>query len=107
VWVVVVACLAAVLGWGLSVVRTRRRSHLASRYYLDLSAEGLALAEGEARHQIAWAEVEGIWVDEERIQVVIERKGEEPLRIEPRYGGLGAYGLAEYLGSTLQNVLDS
>ena len=61
-----------------------------------LAREGLARARAGER-SVPWTRVETIEVDEERLVVRVAIEDEDDLVIEPQYGGLGAYDLAEAL----------
>lgn len=85
--------LAAVAGWTVMVVRGRARTR--SRVALDLAPEHLRYEDGTRTSEIAWSEVEAISVDEDRLDVLVERRGAEPLRIEPLFRGASVYELAD------------
>jgi len=96
-WVVVGLGILATVGWVVSFERARRRDHDRHRYYLDLAGDRLTLAEGAELHTIPWNRIVEVNVDEDRLAVVVTQDGGAPLRIEPRYGALGIYELAERL----------
>ncbi len=96
--VVVVACLAS-LGWVLAYQRSRRRIAEASRWYLALDALGLEIAKGGNPLTIAWTDVTQMRVDENRLNIVLERRDGPRVVIEPMWADLGVYDLLETLAS--------
>jgi hypothetical protein len=95
-WILAILAGLAALGW-IAAFRASRRRRAAGpeRWFLELDREGLTLAEGHRRHQIAWRQVKHVEVDEDRLVVAVHRLGAPPLVLEPRYRNVGVYDLAE------------
>ena len=85
--------LAAVAGWTVMVLRARAR--VRSRVSLELAPERLRYEDGAHSSEVSWTEVESVSVDEDRLDVLVERRGAEPLRIEPIFRGASVYELAD------------
>lgn len=85
--------LAAVAAWSVMVRRGRARAR--ARVALELAPEQLRYEDGSAASEVAWSEVEAISVDEDRLDILVERRGGEPLRIEPLFRGASVYELAD------------
>lgn len=94
-WLCVVGGLGASIMWLVMAFRARRRTADADRQRLVLGPDGLALVEGARERTVPWDAVDAVEIDEERLVVRVLVRGEEPVAIEPRYGGLGAYDLRE------------
>lgn len=88
-WVAALVAALASVGWVVSWRRGRKRARRAGEWYLELGPEALVLAEGGDRLQVPWSEVERVLVDEDRLVVRLERAGQAPLDIQPRYRGVG------------------
>jgi hypothetical protein len=89
----------------LFVVRARRqraRAQDASRHFLDIGEQHLALAEGDQARSLAWADVETVEIDDDRLVVVLRLRDRAPWIIEPYYGGLALRPLAERLHTALE-----
>jgi uncharacterized iron-regulated membrane protein len=95
--------LLALLGLLISVVwlrqaqKARRAAGAAHRDALQVHEGGLFLDEAERTAWVPWSEVEDIVVDEERLDVVVIRRGTPALRIEPRFPGVDIYELMRTL----------
>ncbi|HBQ14529.1 MAG TPA: hypothetical protein DEF51_26515 [Myxococcales bacterium] len=103
-WVCVLGGAAASLGWTVMYARTRKKTKRADDHFVALAREGVTLAgergageSGAGERSVPWTRVETIEVDEERLVVRVAIEDEDDLVIEPQYGGLGAYDLAEAL----------
>lgn len=85
------------IGWAMAARHARRRIDAPEEWGVDLEPTHLGLREGPGRHRtVPWPEIRSVEVDEERLVVQVSRgRGVPPLRIEPRFGGLGAYELAD------------
>ena len=98
VWLVAVPAWAISAAWLGSYLRVRRRAKDPERHYLALGPEHLRRVDGDDVRELPWAAVRGIDVDEDRLEVRV--RAEVPgggLSLEPRYGELGAYDLADRL----------
>jgi hypothetical protein len=93
VWIAIVAAIAGAILWVVLGAQAWRRIANPERHRLRLDREGLLLVDGERERRIAWDAVEAVETEEERLRVRLDVRDEEPLRLEPRYGGLGAYEL--------------
>lgn len=85
--------LLAALGYAAAAGHHARRRRNAGQWYLGLYEHGLLLAEGERHAWVPWEQVREVEVDEERLQLCIERVNEPPLRLEPVYEGVDLPGL--------------
>lgn len=98
-----VAFLLALLALGISLVwlRVARRAAARARRrepeVLAVHALGFALDEGEHTQWVPWSNVERVAVDEDRLDIVVQRRAGERLRIEPRYPGVDLYELVRTL----------
>lgn len=91
-----VAGLAVAAFWVRRFGKSRRTLRRADRCFVALEPERLRVGRGgEDTLEIGWDEVTGVDVDEERLEVRVTRDGADPVYIEPVYGGLGVYELAE------------
>jgi hypothetical protein len=89
--------LFGVLGCGfgaLWIARWRRGPTPATEAYLELSDAVLLRRTGDVVERVPWADVRDVEVDEDRLVVRVERQGETPMLLEPRYG-LGLYALRD------------
>jgi hypothetical protein len=93
-WAVAVLGTLVSAGWLESYRRCRRRAAEASKHFLEISEDGLTLAEGDRKHHIAWTEMKAVEVDEERLAISVSRTGAAPLTIQPRYRGVSLEELA-------------
>lgn len=97
------AFLIAVLALMISIVWLRqagRAARLAKRAQpeaLTVYARGFTLDQGERTHWVPWRNVERVFVDEERLDIVVEQRGTRPLRLEPRYPGVDIHELVRTL----------
>lgn len=88
------AFMIAVLALMISIVWLRqagRASRLAKRAQpeaLAVYARGFTLDLGERTHWVPWRNVERVFVDEERLDIVVQQRGASALRLEPRYPGV-------------------
>ena len=96
-WLCALGGAVAVLAWIVMFARARRKVARAEEHFVALGPEGVTLSGEGARREAPWARVYGIEVDEERLVVRVEIEDQDDLEIEPQYGGLGAYDLAEAL----------
>ena len=67
-----------------------------SSTYLELRDDALVRRTGDALEVVPWSDVHDVEVDEDRLEVRVERVGSDPLWIEPRYG-LALYALRDEL----------
>lgn len=98
-WTLILAFWLVALGWSASFFRQRRRN---SPLALSVGPATLVLAgdlsgvrgveAAQAPLAIAWAEIERVRVDEDRLEIVLERKEQPPLRLP---GGWRGYALEE------------
>jgi hypothetical protein len=100
--------LLALLGLAISVawLRQARKASRAARDThrdaLQVHEQGLFLDESQRTAWVPWREIEDIVVDEERLDVVVIRRGTPPLRIEPRFPGVDIYELMRTLNDARQ-----
>lgn len=80
--------------WAAMIARARRRVR-GGTVALRLTPEALSYDDGARTIEIAWRDVRGVDVDEERIAVRIERAEGEAELVEPLFRGVGVYELAE------------
>ncbi len=96
-WLCVAAALAVSVFWLVNGARARRRAADAAGHRIVLSNRALTLLEGSTERSVPWDRVEALEVDEEKLVVRIDVAAEPSVVIEPRYGQLGVYDLAEVL----------
>ncbi len=92
-WACVALAVVTALAWVGMAAAGRRRMRNAERFRLALERDGLTLIEGAKERRASWDDVESIRTDEESLRVEVRVRDEEPIVIEPRYGGLGAHDL--------------
>lgn len=93
-WICIGGAFVASLAWLGMAAAARRRVQRAEDHRLVIGEDGLTLVEGARVRRSAWEEIEAIEVDEDRLVVVVRLRGEEePIVVEPRYGGLGVFDL--------------
>jgi hypothetical protein len=85
------------LFWWRTGSRAVREADAANSEGLWLYAEGLRLTERGSERWVAWEELERVWVDEERLTVVLEQRGGDPVTLEPRYADVAVDDLARAL----------
>jgi hypothetical protein len=85
------------LAWFFAAKRGLKRSAQAGNFSLTVHPRGLVFCEGTTRAVLPFAEITAIYVDEDRLDVVIERTSGEPVRIEPRYPGVEIHELMHRL----------
>ena len=83
--------------WTRAFVAARRRIADPSRFYLELGASELVLAEGEDVQSVPWRSVERVEVDQDSLVVIVTCRDGQRLRIEPRYRGIGLQELGEVI----------
>lgn len=107
--VFMVAVLAAFisLAWLVQAKKARRRAHDPERHYLAVHARGLCVADGPSETWQPWDQVTEVDVDEERLDIVLSRRGLPPLRVEPRYPGVAIHDLMRTLRNAWRGSLDS
>ena len=94
------ALAVAALGIAGMWLRRARPQHAAG-VALRLEPGGLALGPPDAE-PTPWAEILAIDVDEDRLTVRIDRRGAPPLHLEPSWGGLSVYALADAVRAARQ-----
>ena len=102
-----VALLAVLLS--LAWLAQARRLSLAARAKvrpaLTAHTNGLLLEEPNRNEWLAWTDVTRIEVDEERLDVLVTRRDETTLRIEPRYRGVDLYQLVHTLSEAWRSAV--
>lgn len=108
-WACGAVSLLFALGWGVAARRARGRIEAREDWVLGLRPSHLELREGPGRAEsVPWSDVGRVEVDEERLVVTVARgEGVPPLRIEPRFGGLGAYELAAAVEAARRAATDA
>lgn len=95
--------LAAVLGLLMSLVwlgqarRALRLSRSADAHHLSVYRDGFVLAESERVTRVPFGQVNGLELDEERLDIVVKLSTGESLRLEPRYPGVAIHDLVRSL----------
>ena len=93
-WILVALGALAAVGWTISFSRARGRTSAPTAYSLALRADALELQEAGRTVTVPWADVRAAEVDEDRLVVLVHRRGEpRPLVLEPRYEGTSVYAL--------------
>ncbi len=97
-WLAIAAILISLAWW-----RSARKSLLGSSTSggITLSPGRLEICDGDRTRTLETGHVSRIWVDEERLNVVVERTDGTLFRIEPRYAGVTIEKLARQIGATL------
>jgi hypothetical protein len=95
--------MAALLGLLMALVwlgqarRALRVSRTAGAHYLGVYRDGFVLAEGERVTRVPFGRVDGLDIDEERLDIVVKLSTGETLRLEPRYPGVAIHDLVRSL----------
>jgi hypothetical protein len=99
VFMIGVLGLLVSLAWLRQARKAKVRAAQAGDHHLVVYKRGLLLAEGDTQTWLAWSDVRAVEVDEERLDIVLERSGGTvpPLRIEPRYPGVEIHELMRTL----------
>lgn len=90
----VVGFVFAVL-WLVRAARIVRRTGVPAEHYLELGRDALRLREGEQLHELPWAEIASVSIDEDRLVLRIARRQGGFLEIEPRYRGVALHALGD------------
>jgi hypothetical protein len=99
--------LALSLAWLVQARRSAQRARDPQANYLAVHAKGLLWSEPPRPPiWVAWSEVSGLEVDEERLDIVVSRKAAAPLHIEPRYPGVEIHELVRTLRNAWQSSGD-
>lgn len=101
-WVIVVTSWLIGLGWVAAFAISRRRAREAEAHYLELDSSGLTMARGAAPVRLAWSEVDGVEIDEDRLVVWVSRREGERLRIDPVWRGVSLEQLEDALRAGLE-----
>jgi hypothetical protein len=80
--------------WVTLARRSVRQLAVAGDHYLDIGANGFTLMAGAQSHFAAWADIEAVEIDEDRLVVRLRVRGADSLIVEPQYGELGLRELA-------------
>ena len=86
--------LAAAFFWVRRFLLARASLQAEVREHLDLRSDGFHRVTREGAEVFMWERVAGVEVDEDRVALRIDLGDEdEPVWVEPIYGGLGLYEL--------------
>lgn len=96
-WVFIVLMVLLSLGWTAAGLRGRRRAGRGSDWFLDVSDEGLTLAEPGKRLDVSWSDVTAVEIDEDRLLVLVRTRTGAELPVQPRYRGVGLHELGAAL----------
>lgn len=77
--------------------KVRRLAQTASAHYLEITTEGVTLADGAGQRSVPFERITRIELDEDKIAVVLRAGETEELSVEPVYGGLALRELADTL----------
>ena len=101
-----VALLAVLLSlaWLAQARRLSQAARAAVRPALTVHTLGLRLEEPNRNEWLAWTDVTRIEVDEERLDVIVTRRDETTLRLEPRYQGVDLHQLVRTLTEAWQSA---
>ena len=107
-WFFVVLLGLFAVGWLFAARGGRRRARGSDAWFLEIGPGGLVLAEGARRREVAWDEVTGVEVDEDRLVVTLDTTTGSPVIVQPRYRGVGLHELGGLLreahrGATARN----
>jgi hypothetical protein len=103
---IAILALLVSAGWIAKSRTIEQRARTPEQHYLALHARGLMLCEGGSLSWVPWECVTHIEVDEERLDIVLERSTEPPLRLEPRYPGVEIYTLMNRLRNAWRGTND-
>ncbi len=97
--ILLIAVLALLVsaGWIAKSRSIEKRARMPQEHFLALHARGLLVREGASLTWVPWERVTHIDVDDERLDIVLERSEDDPLRLEPRYPGVEIYALMHRL----------
>lgn len=101
-WVIVATSWLIGFGWIAAYAISRRRAREADAHYLELDARGLTMARGADPVHLAWSDVDGVEVDEDRLVVWVSRRKGERLRIDPVWRGVSLEQLGDALRAGLE-----
>jgi hypothetical protein len=97
VFLAAVLALLMALVWFGQARTAERVAKSAERYHLSVHRDGFLLSEGDHVQRVRFSDVREIALDEERLDIVVTRASNEPLRIEPRYPGVEIHALVHTL----------
>jgi len=101
-----VLALLVALGWFSRAKSLAARAKNPEEHFLALHTRGFISAEGQKRMWVSWTEVTHIEVDEERLEIVVTREAEEPVRLEPRFPDLEIHELVRRLRNAWHTAND-
>lgn len=96
--VLALIALAAAAGWTYAFFKARRTLKDVSEHFLALEPERLRVVGARETVEIAWSDVQGIEVDEDRLVLRVHASAGDVV-IQPEYGGLGVYDLADVVNT--------
>ena len=94
-YAIAVVSLVAVRFWAKRVATASHEQTVLADRALELDDDGLSLprASGETT-RLAWRDLARVEIDHDRLVVVLRKKDETEIEIEPSFGGLGLEALA-------------
>lgn len=94
-YLVAAVSLVAVRFWAMRVATASHEQTVLADRALELDDDGLSLprASGETT-RVAWRDLARVEIDHDRLVVVLRKKDETEIEIEPCFGGLGLEALA-------------
>jgi hypothetical protein len=102
-WLIILAAWGIAAGWVRAWRGTQKRLARAPEYYLALEPEGLHMALETGSVWVPWEDVTAVEVDEERLVVVVHRRGARPLQVPPVWRDAGL----EEIRSALEGAVRS
>lgn len=107
---VFIAALVAFLAsaaWLSQARKARGRALNKAQFYLAVHARGIVLAEGAEPAWLPFRDISAIDIDEDRLDIVVERTTGAPVRLEPRYPGVAIHDLMHTLRNAWLAARDS
>jgi hypothetical protein len=87
--------------WLLRAARARSTQRRPAEHYLEFRPDALCLREGAQEQVVPWHEIISVAIDDDRLQVIVQRKSSAALVLEPQYRGLGLRPMAEAVQDAL------
>jgi hypothetical protein len=79
----------------------RARRSAVDQYALELGPDALILREAGVDIAVGWPDIQSVAIDEDRLLVIVARKGAPALELQPHYRGVGLHEL----GDSVQKAL--
>jgi hypothetical protein len=90
--------------WFVRAMRASKTQRRPTEHYLELRPDALCVRAGAAEQIVPWHEITAIAIDDDRLQVIVERQNCAALVLEPQYRGLGLRPMAEAVQDALTHA---